>query len=150
MGPEEVSEADPEAGAIPVLSRSGHVDQEGALVVGFRPYLADADRLGQQAQGRPTERVVLFLRFRLCEGEGPFVPQGEDAVAFVDDDRARRHERAAPAVGAGPGLCVVAGGVVDRYQRHLLARVLVDVVGQLPDDLVLPDAHGAPSPWRCV
>lgn len=65
MGPEEVSEADPEAGAVLVLPRSGHVDQEGAISVGFCPHVPDSDCLGQQTQGSPSERVVLIQQHRL-------------------------------------------------------------------------------------
>jgi hypothetical protein len=72
--------------------------------------------------------------------------RAQDAIVLVDDDRAGGHEGAALVVGAGSALGVVAGRVVDRHQRHPVGGVLVDVVGEFPHDLVVPDAHGASSP----
>ncbi|MFD5163068.1 FAD-dependent oxidoreductase [Streptomyces hawaiiensis] len=142
--------ADPEAGAVPVLAGPCHVDQEGALEAGLGPYVADPGLLSQQAQRRRAEGIVLVLRLRLCECVTRFVPQAEDTIAFIDDDCSRHHERAALAVCTRAPLGVITGSVIHRHQRHLLGRVLMDVVGEFLDDVVVPDAHGALSPLRSV
>jgi hypothetical protein len=60
--------------------------------------------LGQQAQGRLAEGVVPLLRLRLGQGIASLVPQAQNAIVLVDDDRSGGHEGAALVVGAGTAL----------------------------------------------
>jgi hypothetical protein len=120
-----------------VVSRPGHVDQERALGAGLCPHVPDADLLGQQAQGRLAQSGVPLLRFGLGERVAALVPQAQYAGLFVDDDGSCRHERAPLLVCASLAPRVVHRRVVDRHQRLLFVGVFVNVVGQLPDDLVV-------------